>query len=57
MRLGEPRFKQNLYEKQEQGEITVYIPKRINQENLSIGLNRFLGLPYLVIRGWRPIGI
>ncbi|MFC4766364.1 hypothetical protein ACFO8Q_03000 [Effusibacillus consociatus] len=56
MRLGEPRYKQHLYEKQEHDGIEVYIPRQIHQEDLTIGLNRLFGFPYLVIRGWRPIG-
>lgn len=38
------------------GEITIYIDKMIGEhENLTIKLNKFLGIKHLILDGWKTI--
>jgi hypothetical protein len=52
VRLGKPR-KQDQYRQESIDGLTVFIPRRLPEEELVIGMASFLGFKKLVIEGWR----
>ena len=52
VRFGKPR-KQDQYRKDTIDGLTVFIPRRLPEEELVIGMASFLWFKKLVIEGWR----
>ncbi len=52
VRFGKPHTP-NHYDLQNINGITVYVPHRLPNEPLEIGISNFLGIKRLVLRGWK----